>query len=64
MESAQANRLLVGDEMDLMPLVGQGLAQLGSQHTAAAESRITYDGNIHGNLKLVVAQILQDIFFP
>ena len=41
----QAHGLRVRDEMHLMPLVGQGLAQFRGHHAAPAVGRVAYDSN-------------------
>jgi hypothetical protein len=47
MKMTQPNGLLVGDKMNEMAFISQRFSELSSQHTAASESRIAHNCNIH-----------------
>ena len=38
---------LVGDEMNLVPILCQSHSQLGSDHTTSSMGRVTDDGDLH-----------------
>ena len=46
-KAAQANRLIVGNEMDLMAICSEGLAQLRCHHAASPKCGVTYHSNPH-----------------
>jgi hypothetical protein len=46
-ESGQSYRLLVGDKMNDMPLVGQRFAQLCCQHATSTKCWVTNNANVH-----------------
>src|SRR6185437_1846335 len=47
-ELVETHRLLIGDKMDLVTLVRQGLTEFGGQYATAAKCGITDDAYTHG----------------
>ena len=47
-EEIEPNRLIISNEVDAVPALGQGFAQLGGHHAGAAKGRVTYNADVHG----------------